>query len=266
MDFGSLLVSPATPFVALSLVGTLIAVLGLVMVERQRHVLVGIRTLPNQMGMNGRFIVGQIAGVPIAGLIILIAFAVAGTNSQLRTLMITCAGAIYLYVGVVVPRKPIVQQQKEDRDIRSLLPGFINYLRVSIEGYDAPITLMERYVERPNERIAVLQNLVRDALRLHETRQLRPFEALFTVARMRKCQELIDVTEQLAQSERDGTSALAALEAFQKTLELILKNEFQRMLKRRMMYLMATVAVSLVIGILANLLFVMTKGGQLGGI
>lgn len=266
MNYESILVSPATPYVALSLVGTLIAVLGLIGIERQRHVLVGFRTVPNRMGMNGRYIVGQVAAVPLAGLIILIALAVTGTNEQLRALMLTCAGAVYLYVGVVVPRKPIVRQQQEDRQIRALLPSFINYLRVSLEGYDAPITLMERYIQRPNQRLALMQGLVHDALHLHETRQLRPFEALFAVAARRHCQELRDVTEQLAQSERDGTNPLAALEAFQKTLELILKNEFQRMLKRRMMYLMATVAVSLVIGILANLLFVMTKGGQLGGV
>jgi membrane-anchored glycerophosphoryl diester phosphodiesterase (GDPDase) len=53
------------------------------------------------------------------------------------------------------------------------------------------------------------------------------------------------------------------LAAQQQTLEQVLRDEFTRMLKRRTMYLLLTVAISLVIGILGNLLFVMTGGGSL---
>lgn len=259
-----LLLSPATPFVALSVVGALLAALGLVWAERERHALAGFRALPSRLGMSGRYIVGQVAAVPLAGLLVLIVLAT-GMEGMQRTLLLACAAGMYLCLGVVIPRRPIVRQQQEDRRIRSLLPGFVNYVRVSLEGYDAPITLLERYVARPNSRLAVMQDVVRSALDLHASRRLRPFEALALVARARACVELRDVAEQLVQSERDGTTPVAALEAFGRTLETILRDEFQRMLKRRMMYLMATVAISLVVGILGNLLFVMTRGGQLLG-
>jgi hypothetical protein len=45
-------------------------------------------------------------------------------------------------------------------------------------------------------------------------------------------------------------------------LEALLRDEFTRMLKRRTMYLLGLVAISLVVGILGNLLFVMTGGGS----
>jgi hypothetical protein len=52
------------------------------------------------------------------------------------------------------------------------------------------------------------------------------------------------------------------LSAQQATLEQILQGEFKRELRRRTMYLLLMVAVSLVIGILVNLLFIMTRGGE----
>ena len=52
------------------------------------------------------------------------------------------------------------------------------------------------------------------------------------------------------------------LAAHEVTLEALLKDEFTRMLKRRTMYLLGMVALSLVVGILGNLLFVMTGGGS----
>jgi hypothetical protein len=114
-----------------------------------------------------------------------------------------------------------------------------------------------------------MQQLVAEALSLMNERRLRPFEALRVVARARGCQELIDVAEALAQAESEGSDVQQVLEAHEATLAALLRDEFTRMLKRRTMYLLGLVAVSLVIGILGNLLFVMTGGGsvlgQLGG-
>jgi hypothetical protein len=53
------------------------------------------------------------------------------------------------------------------------------------------------------------------------------------------------------------------LAAHAATLEAVLKDEFKRMLGRRTLYLLGMVAISLVVGILGNLLFVMTGGGSL---
>ena len=67
----------------------------------------------------------------------------------------------------------------------------------------------------------------------------------------------------IEQAEAEGGRIDTVLEAQQATLELILQSEFKRMLRRRTMYLLLMVAVSLVVGILINLLFVMTKGGSI---
>jgi hypothetical protein len=83
------------------------------------------------------------------------------------------------------------------------------------------------------------------------------------VARARGCQELIDVVEALSQAEREGSDVQQVLTAHMATLEAVLKDEFKRMLNRRTLYLQGLVAISLVIGILGNLLFVMTGGGSL---
>jgi hypothetical protein len=256
-----LLVSPGTPFAAVALAGVLLAALGLMRMERARLAWVGFRELPTRWGMTGRFALGQTAAVPLAGLLLLIAFA-SGAEGNNRHLLLIAALAIYLYAGVIVPRKPIVAAQQERRKLRLLTPGFVSYVRVALAGYDAPATLLERYCARPARRQLPMQQLVAEALALMNQRRLRPFEALRVVARARGCIELTDVAEALAQAEREGSDVQEVLAAHAATLEALLRDEFTRMLKRRTMYLLGLVAISLVVGILGNLLFVMTAGGS----
>jgi hypothetical protein len=256
-----MLISPGAPFAALALAGVLLATLGLMRMERARLAWVGVRSLPTRWGMAGRFTLGQAAAVPLAGLLLMIAFA-SGAQGNTRDLLLVAALAIYLYAGVIVPRKPIVAAQKERRKLRLLTPGFVSYVRVALAGYDSPATLLERYCARPSRRLLPMQQLVAKALTLMNERRLRPFEALRVVARARGCQELTDVAEALAQAEREGSDVQEVLAAHASTLEALLRDEFTRMLKRRTMYLLALVAVSLVVGILGNLLFVMTAGGS----
>jgi hypothetical protein len=257
-----LLLSPGAPFFALSLAGVILAAFGLVRIERARIAFAGVRSLPTTWGMRGRFVLGQAAAIPLAALLLLITIA-GGTTGNQRTLLLIGAFAIYLYIGVILPRKPIVAAQKERSKLRVLTPGFISYVRVALAGYDGPATLLERYCARPARRLLPMQQLVAEALSLMNERRLRPFEALQIVARARGCQELIDVVEALAQAEREGSDVQEVLAAHAATLEAVLKDEFKRMLNRRTLYLLGMVAVSLVVGILGNLLFVMTGGGSL---
>src|SRR5262245_15468009 len=263
-----LLVTPGTPFAALALAGVLLAALGLMRLERARLAWVGVRSLPTRWGMAGRFALGQAAAVPFSALLLLIAFA-SGAEGNTRNLLLVAALAIYMYAGVIIPRKPIVAAQKERKKLRLLTPGFVSYVRVALAGYDPPATLLERYSARPAPRLLPMQQLVAEALTLMNERRLRPFEALRVVARARGCQELTDVAEALAQAESEGSDVQQVLEVHEATLAALLRDEFTRMLKRRTMYLLGLVAVSLVVGILGNLLFVMTGGGsafgQLGG-
>lgn len=129
--------------------------------------------------------------------------------------------------------------------------------------YDAPALLLERYVARPATRLLPMQLLVSEALVVMNEQRTRPFAALQVVARARGCQELTDVAEALAQAEAEGSDVQGVLAAHAATLEALLKDEFTRMLKRRTLYLLGLVAISLVVGILGNLLFVMTGGGSL---
>jgi len=170
-----------------------------------------------------------------------------------------------MYLGVVIPRKPLVQRQRDAVALRMLTPGFISFVRVSLGSFEAPIEILRRYIARPRPQWAVFQMVVTDALRVSEQHRLRPFAALATVVRERDCRELSDLCAALAQAEAEGGCIETVLESQQATLELILQSEFKRMLRRRTMYLLLMVAVSLVVGILMNLLFVMTKGGSIFG-
>lgn len=255
------LVTPAAPFAILAVAGVLLAALGLMQIERVRVAYLGVCSLPTRYGMTGRFALGQLAALPLAGVLLLIALA-SGAEGNQRSLLLVSALALYLYVGVILPRKPLVQAERTRKRLRVLTPGFVSYVRVSLAGYDAPATLMERYVARPDPRRLPMQELLAEALQLMNEKRLRPFEALRLGARVRGCQELTDVAEALAQAEREGSDVQQVLHAHEVTLEALLKDEFTRMLKRRTIYLLGLVALSLVIGILGNLLFVMTAGGS----
>ena len=262
-----LLLSPGAPFFALSAAGAMLAALGLLRLERARLVLAGVRTLPGPRGMAGRLALGQAAALPAAAAFLL-AGAAAGAGGRVWLLLIGGALALYLYLGLVLPRRPLVEAERERRALRRLTPALVSYIRVALAGRESPAALLERYAARPRRRALPMQRAVAEALALVRERRLRPFDALRAVARERGCRELTDVAETLAQAEADGASPAAALDAHQATLEAILRDEFSRMLKRRTLWLLLTVALSMVIGILGNLLYVMVAGSAIfsGGI
>jgi hypothetical protein len=154
-----------------------------------------------------------------------------------------------------------VRRQREAAALRRLTPGLIAFVRVGLGSFESPTAIMGRYVAQANPRLAPMRQLVAEALQIGQDRRLRPFAALAAAARPRGSRELTDVAEALAQSEAEGASAETVLAAQQATLELILQSEFKRELRRRTMYLLLMVAVSLVVGILINLLWIMTRGG-----
>ena len=257
-----LLLAPGAPYFAFSLAGALLAAFGLTRVERSRWAAIGVKVRPNRSEMSSRLLIGQLAAIPLALIFVLVAI-VSGAQGGNRTMLLALALGVYLAIGVVIPRRPLVEAQKTARRLRQLTPGLVSYIQVSLAGGDPPMAILERYVARPHRRRALMQVVVDDALKMTRERYIRPFDAMQTVARARGCQELIDVCEALATAEAEGTDPQAVLAAQQHTLEAVLRDEFTRMLKRRTMYLLLTVAISLVIGILGNLLFVMTGGGSL---
>jgi hypothetical protein len=221
----------------------------------------GMRRAPTRLQLGGRVLPGQIVGA-VAALLVISVLLASGAGGHLRWLLLLAAAAVYLYFGVVLPRKPIVAAQREARALRRLTPSFIAFLRVALGSFEAPRAILERYVARPNERWAPMQTLVQDALQVMQQERLHPFAALLRVTREQQCQELRDVAEALAQAEAESGQYEGVLKVQQATLQAILRDEFKRMIRKRTMYLLLMVAVSLVVGILINLLFVMTGGGS----
>jgi uncharacterized repeat protein (TIGR01451 family) len=67
----------------------------------------GMRRAPTRLQLGGRVLPGQIVGAVAAMLVISVLLA-SGAGGHLRWLLLLAAAAVYLYVGVVLPRKPIV--------------------------------------------------------------------------------------------------------------------------------------------------------------
>jgi hypothetical protein len=257
----SFLIAPGVPYFIAAIGGALLALMGLLLSERRRIAVAGMRLLPTAGGISGRYLVGNAMGLPVATVLVLTAV-VGNAQGQTRSLLFAGAFGAYLYLALVIPRRPLVQQQQEARQLRRITPGFISFVRVALGSFESPLDILRRYVARPVPAWAPMQELVQESIRVGLDQRLRPFAALNAVARHRACRELIDVTDALAQAEAEGGSILPVLEAQQATLELILQSEFKRMLRRRTMYLLLMVAISLVVGILINLLFTMTAGGS----
>src|SRR5205085_7364159 len=106
-----LLLKPGAPFVLVCIVGVLIALYGLMQLERTRIAFAGVRSLPTRYRMTGRFVLGQAAAIPIAGFLLLLAFA-SGAQGSVYKLFIAGSLALYLSIGVIIPREPIVQAQQ----------------------------------------------------------------------------------------------------------------------------------------------------------
>ncbi len=253
-------VAPGIWTVFASIAGVLIAVIGVAQLKQACALASGLRTLPSRWGMTGRFVLGHLAALPLASAL-LVLIASAGIDGMPRLLLATVAFAIYLYVGVVIPRRPVTARQQEQRRLRRLTPSFVAYVRVALAGYDPPPLLLERYLLRLDDRYAPMQRVVADALHLVRDHGVLPFDALRRVARDRGCSELIDVAEALAQAEAEGSDPQTALLAQETTLNQVLYDEFRQMIERRKLYLLALAALA-VVSVLVQIIFVIVMGSN----
>lgn len=254
-----ILIAPGAPYYLLALAGAFLALVGVALLDRRTPV---VATGPGPLGETGRLVAGQLAGGALAAMLLGSAIA-GGATGEARDLLVCGALAAYLGLGVVLPRRPQQRRRREAAALRLLTPGFISFVRVALGSFEAPLAIMRRYTRRPQRRLAPMQELVSESTQLSSDQRLRPFAALAAVARARGCRELTEVAEALAQAEAEGGSVESVLVAHQETLELLIQGEFKRMVRRRTMYLLLMVAISLVVGILLNLLFVMTNGGSI---
>lgn len=268
-----LLLTPGAPWFALAVAAALVAALA----EAQRRPVTALaRPAPGRLPggtplqpltpaqLRARLVIGQALTAPLVALLLLSA-AAANLQGVAWLLVLGLALALLLAGGWVLPRRPWVVAQQRRRRLRALTPGLIAYIRVALAGYDPPATLLERYLTLADRQRQPMAELLQAALLVMHRERRRPFEALALVARQHAPQELIDVAEALAQAEREGGDPGQVLMAHEQTLLAILDDEFKRMLKRRTLVLLVLVAISVVVGILGNLLYVMIGSVLLGG-
>jgi hypothetical protein len=133
-----LLITPGIPFFVAAVAGAILAALGLLLIDRQHIITVGLRLAPSSADLSRRFIVGNLAGVPIASAVVLIVIA-GNIQGATRLLLLGSAIAAYLSLALVIPRRPFVQREREAARLRMLTPGFISfvaYLSVQQVGSD----------------------------------------------------------------------------------------------------------------------------------
>ncbi|NTW01469.1 MAG: hypothetical protein HGA19_09180, partial [Oscillochloris sp.] len=221
-----LLIAPGTPYFIGAVAGSLLAGLGLALTPRP--VAAGMATA--RLSPITRILIGQIAGVALASLL-LITVVVGDMRGGSRSLLLGLALASYLGLGIVFPRRPAMQRQREAAALRRLTPGMIAFVRMGLGSFESPTAMMGRYVAQSHPRLLPMRQLVTEAIQIGQDRRLRPFAALALAARPRGCRELTDVAEALAQSESEGSPIETVLAAQQATLELILQSEFKRDLR-----------------------------------
>ncbi|WP_298819234.1 hypothetical protein [uncultured Chloroflexus sp.] len=242
-----LLSNPAAPALLTVICGALLAALG-----------VAIRNQPTAMpslNERQRLLIGQSGGIALALLC-------AGASLSGGPIWLGLALAAYLAAGMVWPRQPQRAREQMEQELRRLTPGLISFIRVALGSFEAPSILLRRYCAQAAPRQAPMREVVAAALALGDEQRMRPFAALAEVARRYRCRELIDATAALAQAEAEGTPVEMVLAAQQQTLEALLHGEFRRLIRRRTVYLLLLAAISLVVGILFNLLFVMVVGSE----
>ncbi|WP_129632683.1 hypothetical protein [Candidatus Oscillochloris fontis] len=254
----ALFLTPGFAYFLAALGASLMVGLGLVIRPRP---LVAVAGESPRLNPTMRLVAGQLAAIALAGLLVTSIIA-ADLRGGPRVLLGALAIAAYLGVGIILPRREQLRREREAVALRRITPGLIGFIRVGMGSFEAPSAILQRYLSQSSPRLAPMRDLVHTALVVGQERRLRPFAALALAARPRGCRELSDVAEALAQSESEGSPIETVLAAQQATLELILQSEFKRMLRRRTMYLLLMVAIALVVGILINLLWIMTGGGS----
>jgi hypothetical protein len=160
-----------------------------------------------------------------------------------------------------VRRAPEVRQR-----VLRLTPGFIGYVRVALAGGEAPLHILAHYVEHAHPGLAPMRELVAAALVEARSSRRRGFAVLAELTRVRGHQSLAEAASILADAEERGIDADAALERYQHMLEGMLHDAFMRLVRRRSLALLGVSALSLVLGVVGNILFVMTDGGRALGI
>lgn len=264
------LVAPTTAGLLLTCAGLLLAGFGAAQLTQARRVVAGVQLRAQGSDIAQRTLIGGAAGA-VAALIVIASVLASGIDGRPRLAAFAVAGVLVVYGGISWPAAPLREQARLARLLRRLTPSFTGYLRVAIGGGDSPHDALTRYVARPRDAIAPMQQIVRDALLAAQRIPTSSFAALRHVARFTACQELIDLSEALAQAEESSASTMVGqLVAQEQTLAAIIADEDMRLIKRRKLYVLCFVAYAMIMSTLVQILYVNVLGsalakGLLGG-
>jgi hypothetical protein len=263
----NVLINPGAPYYFVTLAVALGAVLVLTMLSQRQMVFTGLRTLPTRWGQRGRYALGHLVALPLV-LLLVFTMSMLGAEGNLRKLLLVSAGAVYLYAGWVVPRKPLMQAREERDAILWVLPAFVQKVRVGKRYQEDHTAILRSYVRRPDRMRQALQTIISEALTLAEREKVPAFAALLTVARERRCQELTDICAALASAEVQGSKGLdQTLAVYQEMLTAIRNDVVKRRIARNGLKLTGASAVGLVVGVWIQILWIMIAGsGILGGL
>lgn len=158
--------------------------------------------------------------------------------------------------------RPLLRQP-EAQILRRQTPGLAAFVRIELISGSSPREALQRYHARPLPLPTPMQHLVGEALTVSAQSRMRPFAALAQVARSHHCHELSDLTIAMAEAEAEGLEGIERiLRIQQEALESLLDLEFRRLTRRRTIYLVLLVAISLVVGLLLNLLWWASQGAR----
>ena len=136
--------APGWPFIFLSIAGALLALISILHLEASRQLVPGFRPIVSPSGYRQRLLLGQVTGAALAATLVLVA-RMSGMHGLYLLLMILLALAVWMAVGLVLPRRPQVNAKRERRSLRRATPGFVSYIRISLAGGEAAATLLERF-------------------------------------------------------------------------------------------------------------------------
>lgn len=186
-------------------------------------------------------------------------------------------GIVVLAVGFVVPRRPLVAEQKRTKAIRLSLPAAVNEWRISIQAGDTLPAIMRRYVLMPRKARKDIQDVINRALAMIDqgerrnsidertndvvSRLLRLGEALVESAQASGCQELITVMKILNNADQGGGlhTSVDGLAQEEKVLRQVVTHERDQLFSKRGLQLIAGAAPS-VVGTLILILFIAAAG------
>ncbi len=207
--------------------------------------------------LSARWSIGQVIGGVVGSAVILI-------GSALGTMMMGVLLGITAYVlaGLSLPRLPETNAKRRASQIRRQLPAFVGFLRITLGQEPFPIAC-NRYLAVSHSRNRLMRDVVRRAIDRSQRMGIPLPSAFYDVAHQEECPELQYLADILKRSFEEGLDVRSLMEQQQQLLQSLLRNEFRRAIQQRGILLLLVTAISVIVGVLGNLLYVIIAGSDI---